>query len=203
VKKQEILPIDFSRKIAYFVTSNFNKFQEARNILSKCNISTAMLRIGAIEIQDSKLETIAKYSVKDALKKCRLPIFVEDSGLFIDALGGFPGPYSKYVYSTIGLTGVLKLMENVKNRSAHFQSVIAFGSPDSKPVCFIGIVKGNLTLRKRGISGFGYDPIFEPEESDGKTFAELTILEKNSVSHRGEALRKFADWISSQNKRIF
>jgi XTP/dITP diphosphohydrolase len=60
-----------------------------------------------------------------------------------------------------------------------------------------------LTLRKRGISGFGYDPIFEPEESDGKTFAELTILEKNSVSHRGEALRKFADWISSQNKRIF
>lgn len=203
MKKQEILPIDFTRKIVYFVTSNFNKFQEARNLLSKYNISTAMFRIGAIEIQDDKLENIAKYSVQDAVKNCGLPIFVEDSGFFIDELSGFPGPYSKYVFNTIGLNGILKLMENKQNRHAHFQSVIAFGNPDKKPICFIGIVKGKLTLRKRGISGFGYDPIFEPEESDGRTFAEMTILEKNTVSHRGKALRKFAEWISLQNKRIF
>ena len=204
VKQRNIFPVGFPRKkIAYFVTSNFHKFQEARNILSNYKIATAMLRVRAIEIQDDTLENIAKYSVQDAIKNCGLPLFVEDAGLFVKALGGFPGPYSKYVFNTIGLQGVLKLMDNVQNRVAHFQSVIAFGSPDRKPVCFFGIVKGKLTSRERGISGFGYDPIFEPEEGNGRTFAEMTMLEKNSISHRAMAIGKFAEWISSQNKRIF
>ena len=190
-------------KVAYFVTSNVHKFQEARNVFSEYKIATAKLRVEAIEIQDDSLENIAKYSIKDAVKNCGLPVFVEDAGLFIEELGGFPGPYSKYFYNTVGLKGVLKLMKNVENQSAYFMSVVAFGSPDEQPICFVGKVKGKLSLEMKGTSGFGYDPIFIPSKGDGRTFAEMTTTEKNGISHRAEALRKFALWYSGVGKRRF
>ena len=190
-------------KVAYFVTSNVHKFQEARRVLSEYKIATAKLRVGAVEIQDDNLENIAKFSALDAVKNCGLPIFVEDAGLFVEALNGFPGPYSAYVYRTVGTKGILKLMKNIKNRDAYFQSVIAFSSPDEQPICFRGNVEGKISLQERGTSGFGYDPIFEPTEGDGRTFAEMTSNEKNGYSHRAEALRKFAEWYSSGNKRRF
>jgi XTP/dITP diphosphohydrolase len=179
------------------VTSNIHKFQEARSILYEYKIATAKLKVDAVEIQDDSLKNIAKYSVQDAVKNCGLPIFVEDAGIFIEALNGFPGPYSKYVYNNIGLKGILKLMENVEDRKAYFMSVIAFGSPDESPICFSGKVEGTISLKQRGSFGFGYDPIFVPSGSEGKTFAEMTSPEKNRFSHRGEALRKFAKWYSS------
>jgi XTP/dITP diphosphohydrolase len=190
-------------KVSYFVTSNIHKFNEARSVLSEYKIATAKLRVEAIEIQDDSLENIARYSVQDAIKNCGLPVFVEDAGLFVEALGGFPGPYSKYVYNTVGLKGVLKLMKNIENRSAYFMSVVAFGSPDEQPVCFVGKVEGTISLEMRGASGFGYDPIFVPSDGDGRTFAEMTATEKNGLSHRGEALRKFALWYSGVDKRRF
>ena len=204
MKQKTYFPAGFPRgKVAYFVTSNVHKFQEARRVLSEYKIATAKLRVGAVEIQDDSLENIAEASVLDAVKNCGLPIFVEDAGLFIEALKGFPGPYSKYVYNTIGTKGILKLMKNIEKRSAHFQSVIAFSSPDEQPICFRGKVEGKISLQEQGTSGFGYDPIFEPTEGDGRTFAEMTSNEKNGYSHRAEALRKFAEWYSSVNKRIF
>ncbi len=204
MKQKTYFPAGFPRgKVAYFVTSNIHKFQEARRVLSEYKIATAKLRVGAVEIQDDNLKNIAEASVLDAVKTCGLPIFVEDAGLFIEALKGFPGPYSKYVYNTIGTKGILKLMKNIEKRSAHFQSVIAFSSPDEQPICFRGKVEGKISLQERGTSGFGYDPIFEPTEGDGRTFAEMTLNEKNGYSHRAEALRKFAEWYSSVNKRIF
>jgi len=190
-------------KVAYFVTSNVHKFQEARRVLSEYKIATAKLRVGAVEIQDDNLENIAKFSALDAVKNCGLPIFVEDAGLFVEALNGFPGPYSAYVYRTVGTKGILKLMKNIKNRDAHFQSVIAFSSPEEPPTCFHGKVKGKISLQERGTSGFGYDPIFEPLEGDDRTFAEMTTAQKNEYSHRAEALRKFAEWYSSGSKRRF
>jgi XTP/dITP diphosphohydrolase len=190
-------------KVAIFVTSNVHKFQEARRILSEYKIATAKLRVGAIEIQDDNPENIAKVSAQDAVKNSGLPIFVEDAGIFIEALNGFPGPYSSYVYRTVGTKGIIKLMKNIKNRDAYFQAVIAFSSPEEEPICFTGKVKGKISLQERGTSGFGYDPIFEPLKGDGRTFAEMTIEEKNSYSHRAEALRKFAEWHSSSAKRRF
>ncbi|HDQ05782.1 MAG TPA: XTP/dITP diphosphatase [Candidatus Bathyarchaeota archaeon] len=197
MKQKHNLPQGFPRgKVAYFVTSNIHKFLEARNVLSEYNIATAKLRVEAVEIQDDSLENIAKYSVQDAVKNCGLPVFVEDAGLFIEALNGFPGPYSRYVYDTVGLDGILKLMENVENRDAYFMSVIGFGSPEEQPICFVGKVEGKISLQKRGTAGFGYDPIFIPLEGDGRTFAEMTTAEKNRFSHRAEALRRFAEWYS-------
>jgi XTP/dITP diphosphohydrolase len=204
MKQKTCFPEGFPRgKVAYFVTSNINKFQEARRVLYEYKIATAKLRIEAVEIQDDMLENIAKYSVQDAIKNCGLPIFVEDAGLFVEALDGFPGPYSKYVYNTVGVKGILKLMKDVTDRGAYFMSVIAFGSPDEQPVCFVGKVKGKLSLEMRGAYGFGYDPIFVPLEGDGRTFAEMSMTEKNGFSHRAEALRKFAEWYSGVDKRRF
>ena len=83
------------------------------------------------EIQSDSLKEIAKSSVINAYKRTHLPIFVEDAGLFIDALNGFPGPYAAYVYKTIHNSGILNLMENTKDRQAEFQSVIAYCDQNS------------------------------------------------------------------------
>ena len=179
-------------RVAFFVTGNIHKFNEARRVLAEYKVATAMLRIGAVEIQDDSLESIAKASATDAVEKCGLPIIVEDAGLFIEALKGFPGPYSSYVYRTIGTKGILKLIKNVDEREAYFQSVVAFSSPEEAPKCFHGKVKGKISREERGSSGFGFDPIFEPSGGDNRTFAEMTTTEKNKYSHRAKALRNFA-----------
>ena len=190
-------------KVAYFVTSNVHKFLEAQEVLAEHKIATAKLKVEAVEIQDDSLENIAKYSAQDAVKNCGLPVFVEDAGLFVEALGGFPGPYSKYVYNTVGVKDILKLMDGIENREAYFMSVVAFASPKMQPVCFVGRVEGKISLQETGSGGFGYDPIFVPTEGDGRTFAEMTTEEKNRYSHRARALRAFAEWYSGVYKRRF
>ncbi|WGM90109.1 MAG: XTP/dITP diphosphatase [Candidatus Bathyarchaeum tardum] len=187
-----------SNEVVYFVTSNVHKFLEARKVLFQYNISATKLKVEAIEIQDDHLENIAKYSVLDAIKKCGSPVFVEDAGLFIESLNGFPGPYSKYVLQTVGLNGVLKLMDGINNRNAYFKSVICYGGPKEEPTCFVGKVEGKISSELHGDSGFGYDPIFVPSEGDGRTFAEMSLTEKNSYSHRARALKQFAEWYSSR-----
>jgi len=180
----------------FFATNNVNKFNEARKILAKYKIAVGMLRVKVSEIQGESLEEIARASVTETFKKCNLPVIVEDAGLFIDALNGFPGPYAAYVHKAIGNKGVLKLMEDAENRKAKFQSVIAYYSPKMKlPMCFKGEVVGRITRKeRRGNSSFGFDPIFEPLNGGGKTFAEMRVEEKNEYSHRAKALRKFAEW---------
>jgi XTP/dITP diphosphohydrolase len=187
-------------RVIFFATNNLNKFDEARRVLAEYNVAVGMLRVKSLEVQSESLEDIAKASALDAFDKCRLPIIVEDAGLFIDALNGFPGPYAAYAYKTVGNQGLLRLMKSVKARSAHFESAVAYFSADLKsPVCFQGEVIGEITDEERrgsGRSGFGFDPIFKPLSSS-KTFAEMGIAEKNEHSHRARALRKFAEWYKS------
>lgn len=189
-------------KLAFFVTGNIHKFNEARSILANYKVATAMLNIKPVEIQDDNLETIAKATATDAVKKSGLPIIVEDAGLFIKALKGFPGPYSSYVYRTIGTRGILKLMKDMDERDAQFRSTVAFNSPQKSLKCFHGEVEGEISLEERGNSGFGFDPIFKPLDSQ-VTFAEMTTEEKNRYSHRAQALRKFARWYTSKSQRRF
>src|SRR5208283_3085439 len=181
----------------FFATGNINKFNEARSILSSYGLAVAMLRVKGDEIQSDSLKKIAQTSAINAYKRIKLPIFVEDAGLFIDALSGFPGPYAAYVYKTIHNSGILRLMENVADRHARFQSVIAYCDETlCEPECFDGESKGEITTTERkpqGKSAFGFDPIFQPVGSS-KSFAEMTIEEKNGYSHRAMAIRKFAEW---------
>jgi XTP/dITP diphosphohydrolase len=159
-----------------------------------------MLRVKSLEIQSENLEEIAKASVEDAFKRSHLPIIVEDAGLFIDALKGFPGPYAAYTYRTIGNQGVLQLMHGIKNRKAHFDSAIAYLSADTRTsTCFLGRIDGEITVEERksdSKSGFGFDPIFKPSGSH-RSFAEMSISEKNGYSHRARAFRNFAEWYTS------
>lgn len=192
-------------KIVFFATGNVNKFNEARSILGLYGVAVGMLKLKGDEVQSDHLQEIAEKSVKNAYETYHLPIFVEDAGLFIDALKGFPGPYAAYVYKTIQNSGVLKLMEGEENRNAVFQSVIAFCSEETPtPVCFFGESKGKITQTQRieaDKSGFGFDPIFQPDGSS-KTFAEMTIREKNNYSHRANAISKFAEWHKTKYTKI-
>lgn len=185
-------------KVAFFATGNVHKFNEARFLLSEFKVVAAMLRVKTVEIQDSNIEIIAITSVLSAVEKCRLPVIVEDAGLFVGALNDFPGPYSSYVFQTIGTCGILRLMKGIDDRRACFRSVVAFCKPREKPITFHGKVEGKIVQNERGDSGFGFDPIFAPLKGDGRTFAEMKTEEKNKYSHRAEALKKFAKWYVSQ-----
>ncbi len=185
-------------KITFFVSGNINKFNEASQILAEYKIAVALLRkIDAVEIQDDNIENIAKRSAVDVVRRKSLPIIVEDAGLFIDALKGFPGPYSSYVYRKVGNSGILRLMENVNDRGACFKSAVAYLSPEMKyPLCFKGEFSGEIVEESIGSKGFGFDPIFRPHDSK-KTFAEMSLAEKNQHSHRALAFRKFAEWFTA------
>jgi XTP/dITP diphosphohydrolase len=184
-------------RVVFFATNNINKFHEARAVLNEYRIATGMLRVKTLEIQSDDLQEIAETSVIEAFGKCNLPVIVEDAGLFIEALKGFPGPYAAYVYKTVGNEGLLQLMRNVEDRRANFQSAIAYCSSEKRvPICFTGKTAGEITRKARtgdGKSGFGFDPIFRPAKSR-RTFAEMSTTEKNECSHRAKALRRFAEW---------
>ena len=187
-------------RVIFLATGNFHKFDEARRTLAEYNIAAGMLRVKNVEIQSDSLTEIAKTSVVDAFNRCHLPVIVEDAGLFVDSLKGFPGPYAAYAYKTISNPGLLKLMENVKDRKATFRSVIAFYEGRSTPVCFEGEAAGRIASGEiwgNLKTGFGFDPVFHPKGSK-KTFAEMTIKEKNGFSHRANAVRKFAKWYQTQ-----
>jgi len=184
-------------KVIFFITSNINKYHEAKNLLEKYEMKLSLLRIEIQEIQNDNIKEIAKTSVIETSKKICLPIIVEDSGLFINSLSGFPGPYSDYVQRTIGSKGILKLMEGKKEREAYFQSVIAFKKPNGKLKCFEGRVHGRISEQEQGSFGFGFDPIFEPIGSPGRTLAQMTIEEKNNHSHRAKSLKRYGEWYKS------
>lgn len=199
--------MDFQLKgrVIFFATDNIHKYNEGRRVLAEFKIAVGLLRVKAWEIQSDSIEEIAKTSVVETFRRCNLPVIVEDAGLFVDALNGFPGPYADYVFRTIRNKGLLKLMEKGEDRKARFHSVVAYCSAESKsPICFKGEVDGKIIEEERRgkhRSGFGFDPIFKPSKSR-KTFAEMATKEKNKYSHRAQALREFAKWYtkSSQEK---
>jgi len=179
-----------------FVTSNKHKIKEANEILGKWNIELVGSSIAKIEIQDDCIERISKYAAIQAYNIIKKPLIVEDSGLFIKALNGFPGPYSSYVYRKIGNDGVLKLMKNIDDRRAYFKASLTCVCGQYVKM-FNGIVHGSISEEPRGKEGFGFDPIFVPEGYD-KTMAELGEHIKNTLSHRYRAFTQLAEWVSKQ-----
>jgi XTP/dITP diphosphohydrolase len=179
------------RKII-FVTGNPHKVREAGDILSHVGIEVSQNNCGYPELQEDELEPIASFGARWAADKLDNEVMVDDSGLFIEALGGFPGPYSAYDFDTLGNERILKLMEGETNRRAVFKCVIGYCRPGKEPYLFSGEVAGEITNESRGSGGFGYDPIFEV---GGATFGEMGEEEKNRLSHRYAALTEFAQWL--------
>lgn len=118
-------------------------------------------------------------------------MFVEDAGLFIDALKGFPGVYSAYVLNTLGNDGILKLMKDIENRGATFRSTIAMITKEDEILIFQGFTEGCISLSKKG-EEWGFNPIFIPKNSNNRTYAELE-KDKIRFSHRIRSLKKMKE----------
>jgi XTP/dITP diphosphohydrolase len=171
------------------VTSNANKAAEvAAYFGGRVEVSHV-----ALEVPEHRSDDVAEIAQKKAgyaYQELKTPLIVDDTGFFIDALNGFPGPYAAFVQSAIGNAGILKLMEGVPDRSAQFTTAIAYAD-GSAIQTFCGTIEGRITTAPRGRGGFGYDPIFEVGTT---TLAEITLDEKSRISHRARALRAFHDW---------
>lgn len=171
-----------------FASTNPNKFREVQSILGSHDISVDFTKVELLEIQSDSIEEIAKEKAKSAFLQIGRPVIVEDDGLFIEVLKGFPGQYSSYAFKTIGNNGILKLLAGSSERSAFFLSLIAFH--DGKSVSISeGRIEGKIS-DKITEGGWGYDPIFVPAGTS-LTFAQLKE-KKNEYSHRKKALDNFA-----------
>ncbi|MEM1858138.1 MAG: XTP/dITP diphosphatase [Desulfurococcaceae archaeon] len=170
------------------VTSNKHKFEEILEVAKEYSVELEMCEGFKLELQADNIEDVVLKSAMLAHILLNRPVLVEDAGLFIEALNGFPGPYSSYVYRTIGIDGILKLLNGVENRKACFKSAVTLVH-DKGVFTSTGEVCGVIPSTPRGSGGFGFDPIFVPS-GETRTFAEMSIREKNLYSHRAKAVRR-------------
>ncbi|MBN2013980.1 MAG: XTP/dITP diphosphatase [Candidatus Altiarchaeota archaeon] len=178
-----------------FATSNRHKVQEGNVVGGEYGIEFIQLKEPYPEIRDDDVREVAREGAGFVYDKVKFPVIVEDTGLFIESLKGFPGSYSAFVYGKIGCEGILRLLSGIEDRKAWFTSAIGF-CDESGVRIFVGEARGTISEEARGNAGFGYDPIFVPGGYE-KTFAEDPQL-KNQVSHRRKAFQKFCQWISSR-----
>lgn len=176
-----------------FVTGNDGKFREASGVLNPLGYKLSRFAGGYPEIQADTLEEVAHWGAKWLEGELDGRFFLEDAGLFVDELDGFPGVYSSYVYDTLGCPGILRLMQGAEDHGARFEAVIAYHDGEEIHL-FDGAVEGRIGPRQRGEHGFGFDPIFIPDGSD-RTFAQISSEAKSEISHRGRALEAFASFL--------
>jgi len=184
-----------------FATNNENKTREIRHILgdSFTLLSLSDLKINEdIPENEPTLEGNAMHKARYVYKIVNMNVFADDTGLEIDALNGLPGVNSARFAgenkdSEANIDKALALMGPTKNRKARFRTVIAL-IMNGREYFFEGIVNGQITDEKRGTGGFGYDPVFVPEGKN-LTFAEMSLDEKNKISHRALAFEKLREFL--------
>lgn len=188
-------------------TRNRKKVEEIRRILEGIPVTLYTLDDfpGCPEVEEDA-DTFEGNAAKKATAVARYtgkPAIADDSGLEVDALGGAPGVFSaRYAgEGTDDKRNLEKLLHELQRveagwRSARFVCVVALALPDGEVETFHGLVEGRIGTEPKGISGFGYDPVFLPTGFD-RTFAEMSPGEKDSLSHRGMALKKLRDYLLS------
>jgi XTP/dITP diphosphohydrolase len=185
-------------KDLYFITSNKGKFDEVANKLIVADIKVIQKNLGYPEVQANSLEDVVNFGVNYIIERFQKPFIIEDAGIFIRNLNDFPGVYSADVFYKIGCKGILKLLEDEKkDREACFKSVIAYVNSDRQIHIFTGECIGIIGFEEIGSNGFGYDPIFIPQ-GENKTFAQMTVEEKNRYSHRGDAFNKLLNLLKEK-----
>lgn len=184
-----------------FASNNKNKIKEIQLLVPAPIQILSLEDIGCTEEIPETADTIEGNAILKAnyvTEKYGFDCFADDSGLEVDALNGAPGVYSaRYAGEPKDdVQNIEKLLENLKdtsNRKANFKTVICLNI-NGKQHLFTGIINGNIINERIGSNGFGYDPIFVAEKYT-KTFAELTIEEKSSISHRGIAVRQLVEFL--------
>lgn len=175
----------------YFATTNTGKFKEA--VAKLAPIRIMRLNLPYPEVQASSLEDVVTFALEWMDGKTDKDVILEDSGLFIDALNGFPGVFSSQVFRSIGIRGVLKLMEGASERKARFQTCIGLHLKGKRKT-FKGEVEGTIAMKPTGSGGFGFDPIFVPR-GHKVTFAQMSLEKKNKISHRAKALERLIEFL--------
>ena len=196
-----------------FATNNEHKLREIRQIFGDKIEIQSLAEIGCTEEIPEDADTLEGNAVQKAryiAEKYGVDCFADDTGLHVDALDGAPGVYTARFGTmngfgdshdaTANIRCLLAKMEGKENRACRFRTVIALirhkAEGGLEEHLFEGIVRGQIPTEERGTDGFGYDPVFAPEEL-GKTFAEVGPEVKNEVSHRARAVKKLAAFLKT------
>ena len=186
-----------------FANNNSHKLEEVRHAINNFKI-VSLEEIKCFEELPETRDTLEDNSLQKAefvFNKYKFPCFADDTGLEVEALNNAPGVYSaRYAgpqrNSDDNIDLLLKNLHGKVNRRARFRTVISLVGFEPASLLFEGIIDGSITVDKRGSSGFGYDPVFLPDGYT-KTFAEMTLAEKNKLSHRAQAVKKLEAYLTS------
>ncbi len=180
-----------------FATSNPGKAREARHILGK---GLRISRLELDEIQSMYTAEVAKHKAREAYRIIGRPVFVEDTGLHIKSLNGFPGPLVKWALRGMGYEGICRAVGRGRDRGAYAETCVALC--DGKRVrSFTARIYGTVPLRPVGSGGFGWDCIFVPN-GHKRTFAQMDLQEKSAISMRGRALLRLKGFIGARDKTV-
>ncbi|MCG8697142.1 MAG: RdgB/HAM1 family non-canonical purine NTP pyrophosphatase [Bacteroidales bacterium] len=194
-----------NKKELLFATNNAHKLEEIQKMVPAGYLVKGLKEKGINEEIPEPYQTIEENAVAKAkyiFEKYNLTCFADDTGLEVEALDGAPGVYSaRYAGDQCSaednIEKLLHELEGAENRKACFRTVIAYYA-QGKTELFEGKVNGTITQSREGIKGFGYDPIFKPDNYT-ETFAEMELTEKNKISHRSRSLAKFIEFLKSSN----
>jgi len=180
------------------VSGNKHKFQEIGKILSQHGIELKWAQASLEEREGLSLEETAKEKARQAFELVKKPVIGEDTGVFFDALGDFPGAKAKRVFEEIGFDGLLGKIEG-KDRSAHFETVICYTADGKNFECFTGALRGSLDSKVHDLEKdvLPYEKIFVPAGRDC-TLSSISREEKNTFSHRAKAAEKLAEWLKAK-----
>lgn len=184
-------------------TNNQHKLSEIRAAVGPDFRILSLEDIGCHDELPETMDTLEGNALQKAayvFERFHLPCFADDTGLEVDALGGAPGVFSaryagEHKDSEANMALLLRNMAGKPNRKARFRTVIAVVGPDGHRT-FEGVLPGVILDQRRGSGGFGYDPVFQPDQHK-RTLAEMTVAEKNAISHRGQAVRQLVDWLNT------
>ena len=186
-----------------FATNNLNKIKEVQSLLPDSIQIMSLESIGCLEEIPETAETIEGNAILKAnyvTEKYGYDCFADDTGLEVASLNGEPGVDSAHYAgehrnATDNMNKLLANLSGQTNRKAQFKTVIALNL-NGKQQLFTGVVKGEITVEKSGLQGFGYDPIFQPD-GFSETFAEMTLEQKGQISHRGLATKQLIAFLQS------
>jgi len=181
-------------KTLYFITTNRNKFEEAREILQPLVVEQIPMEIP--ELQGTPA-FIVQEKVLAACNKLQKPCFVEDVALCCNAWQGLPGPYIKDFEQRIHAEGIWRMLKDFEDKTCKAVALIGYCEPGNEPRIFEGTMEGEI-VEPRGTEGFGFDPVFLPKGFQ-QTYAEMGVQEKNKISHRKKALEQFKEWLQHEH----
>lgn len=192
-----------------FASHNRHKAEEISSRLGASYEISTLHDLGCTqEIAETadNLRGNALIKARFVFEKYHTACFADDTGLEVEALDGEPGVFSaRYAGEECNpeknMQKLLAKLNGVVNRRAQFRTVVAYIDEQGEAHIFEGIVRGQIATQKLGNEGFGYDPIFIPNEADGRSFAQMTMEEKNEISHRSRAMAKFVEYLNHLNNK--